>query len=202
MVVNREKPTQWRGIGEHGGFGVRLELHLRHLKVLVQANNRGGGECQTNEIRQGVPKPEVLEDQQPDSGDHVGVASARLQGDGHVAATGVEDATGENRAEFGQQVLMPIGDDLEAALPELRGLGTGDGVLLHEDHRHRDERALSNKVDGAIEELLQQGDGLLVGGSGARDAQSHGRAVAKVRVVGLRQEGHQQGDFLRISEKN
>ena len=73
-------------------------------------------------MRVGEPEPELGEAEHSDDALHVGMAGPRGQGDGDVAAAGVDDALGHDRPVFGHHVLVLIPDHLSVHLSERLGL--------------------------------------------------------------------------------
>ena len=91
---------------------------------------------------------------------------------------------------------MLVGDDLHESLAERFDLGAGGLGVLDADEAEGDEHALAHVVDGVVEHGLEDGDGLLVAGAGARDAQGHGGAVSDVGVVALGEQGNDAWTLL------
>jgi len=168
--------------------------------VAVEGDQAGRGESQGQAVCQREPIPVLGEDQNADDGEHVGVAGAGLQGDAHVAATSVDDALGEDGSEFGHDVFVLVDDHFGVESAEFLDFGRGVFGVLDEHHGGSDEGALANEVDGVVGHRFDEGERFLEAGAGARDAKSHGSAVADVRVVALGEKGHHTRALLRSPE--
>ncbi len=100
------------------------------MKIFVECNQGGGGQCQADEVRERVPEPKVLENKQADCSHHARVAGTRVQRDGHVAATRVQNTAGDDGAELSDQVFVAIGNDLQAAVAKLYRLKRKNKTVL------------------------------------------------------------------------
>lgn len=182
---------QGRRIGVGRGLGVGPHLEDGHVQVLVQPDHAGRRKGQGEKVGEREPVPVLGEDQHTHHRLHVGVTGARLEGDGDVPSAGVDDSLGQDGAELSHNVLVLLPDELGVHGPEALDLGTSRLRVLDQDERRSDQRTLADVVDRVVGHGFDEGQGLSGTGSSASDAQSHGRSVPDVGIVGF---GEQRDD--------
>uniref|UniRef100_A0A1I8HYX0 ANK_REP_REGION domain-containing protein n=1 Tax=Macrostomum lignano TaxID=282301 RepID=A0A1I8HYX0_9PLAT len=149
-------------------------------------------EGQTEEVRQRIPVPELLEHQDANSGGHVRLASPGLQADGDIATSGINNAKAENGAMLSHHVfvLCALADKVHSVLRHgikdvdsllERGAGASDAqshggaVANHKaDAKHGGP---ANIVASISDSVVQQ----------APDSRIRARAAALGQQVGLLQ---------------
>ena len=206
-------------------LGLREERTSTHGEVLVDTNDRGRGERQTQAVREREPVPELLEEGHADESGHVATPALVLHRDRHVATSGVDDTLRDGRSELGHRVLVFVGEDRRVLLSHRSDLRRRGVILLDEDHGERHAGTLANEIDGVLRERLEESDCILYGRksqsrqaqggnafirseqthletcSSAGDSERHRTSVSDVRVVALTQELNNSRHLLRVAEE-
>jgi len=147
------------------GIIVGVEREKRRYKIypkiMIQANDASGGECQTSTVRQGVPVPELAKHNHPNDRTGVSASSAALQADGDVPTTSIDETLSYGSAEAGHWVFMFIRDNFGIFSTSWGDGWRGSFRLFDKNHAKCDERPLPNKVNAILGHWFQNFNSIL-----------------------------------------